>query len=105
MGVRRLLSLIGGLPQTSAVWRAAHDDGWTQQDELLATIVDMLGMNNQLILAVNSKKGAKLPEPVRFPRPWEKEEKTGLAREQSSTDEVRAFFGTQADDPARVVVR
>ena len=88
LGVRRLLSLISGLPRESALTRAATDE-WTQEDELLATVVDIIGVSNHMFLQANSTKGTRLPEPVHYPRPWEV---TADAHVQSSKDEVRAFF-------------
>ena len=91
LGVRRLLSLISGLPRTSALTRAANGE-WTQEDELLATIVDIIGVSNHMFLQANSKKGTLLPEPIHYPRPDEIDEDT---RVQSSPDDVRAFFTSE----------
>ena len=90
LGARRLLALVSGLPKDSALSRAAGGD-WTQEDELLATIVDLVGMSNHMFLQANSKKGTTLPNFVSFPRPWEAKAKVGKST-QSSTDDVRAFF-------------
>ena len=89
LGVRRLLSLMKGLPKDSALQRAAGND-WTQEDELLASIVDVLNVSNHLFLKANTKAGTTIPEPGYYPRPWENPD--GTSRTLSSPDEARAFF-------------
>lgn len=87
-GVRRLIALVGNLPRDSATARQLDTlDGWTQEHELLATIVDMMGENTRVALAAAGVK--KLPDPVRFPRPGE--DSTGK-RASSDKEDVRAFF-------------
>jgi hypothetical protein len=105
VGVRHLIALVRHLPDGSAVTRAAG--GWSQKEELLATVVDTLGVSNHMYLMAHSEKGTKLPDPVHFPRPWEdlKQEEAEVdttARAASTTDDVRAFFGTMAEDVNQV---
>ena len=81
-GARRLLSLMRWLPKDGAVAQAT-DSSWTQQDELLATIVEIIAATNQA--------------EIRYPRPWDEQgEKHDQPRAQSSLDEVRALTGTMA---------
>jgi len=91
LGVRRLLSLVGGLPRTSALTRSVNDN-WTQEDELLATVVDIIGVGNHMFLQANTKEGTNIGNPVHYPRPWE--DSTGT-RAQSDPDDVRAFFTSE----------
>lgn len=96
IGVRRLNALVSSLPADSATVRALDPNGgWTQEHELLASIVDFIGMSNHLFLSANvSDKDRKLlPKPSRFPRPWEAEEQESKL---SPHDEVLGFFGTMA---------
>lgn len=96
-GARHLISLVYNLPPNSATFRATDPhEGWDQVDELLATIVDMLGVNNHLLVATNTdaKERSRLPKPSAFPRPYEDNE--NLSEDEhgalSSSDEMRAFF-------------
>jgi hypothetical protein len=83
-----LVALVEHLPPGSATVRQLDpNDGWSQEQELLATIVDMMGENTRVLLAANGVK--KLPEPTRFPRPGD--DRLGK-RVQSDTEDVRAFF-------------
>jgi hypothetical protein len=51
-GCRRLLALIAGLPEDAAVWRQ-DKPGWSQQDELLATVAEAIdAWGRQIVLAV-----------------------------------------------------
>ena len=78
MGVRRLASLVRGLPSTSALFRSA-DATWTNETELAAMQVELTHLLLRTTIAINSKKGAQLPEALRIPRPWgtHKAEKRG----------------------------
>ena len=63
-------------------------EGWSQEHELLATAIDMLGENLKVSLAANGVKTRDLPN-TRFPRPWEDSQGR---RVQSDDADVRAFF-------------
>ncbi len=99
MSVRKLVALMRHLPEDNAVTRAVGY--WDQKSELLATIVDQIGLSNHLYVAAHVKEGTKIGDPVGFPRPWDdkprlkvKEETTEdtTAPEGSSYDDVRGFF-------------
>lgn len=97
VGVRRLNALVSALPVSSATARSADPDvGWSQEDELLASIFDVLGLSNHLFLSANvtDRDRKLLPGPTRFPRPWDEEEEP--ESKLSSHDEVLGFFGTMA---------
>lgn len=76
IGARRLEALINGLPPGSALHRAVDPDGWgagwTNQEELLAAICELIDTNNRLFLMANTKKNAKQPRPLHIPRPRDK---------------------------------
>lgn len=98
VGVRRLNALVSALPADSATVRSVDpNDGWSQEDELLASIFDVVGMGNHLFLSANvqEKDRKLLPKPARFPRPWDEDEEEVKAK-LSSHDEVLGFFGTMA---------
>lgn len=59
--------------------------------ELAASLVEVTDRNGRWFFQVNSKKGTPSPPPVNIPRPWDIDEKP----EPSTTDEVKAFFGTR----------
>lgn len=71
--VRRLLTHIAGLPPESAYRRELRGDraDWSQDTEILASIVDALGTLSHYYLAVNSEDSPD--QPARFPRPGELE--------------------------------
>lgn len=97
VGARRLLALLRNLPPDSASARALDpNEGWTQDQELMATVVDMLGVLEHRMLWANTKPNTKLPDPVTFPRPNTREVKE-LKRAPSSYDEVRAFFSKKSE--------
>jgi hypothetical protein len=70
VGVRRLAALVHGLPPTSAVFRA-NSAAWDDETELAAVQVELTHSLLRTLIAVNSKKGAQLPDPLRIPRPWD----------------------------------
>jgi hypothetical protein len=91
---------VSALPADSATVRSADlDDGWNQEDELLASIFDAVSLGNHYFLSANvaDKDRKSLPKPARFPRPWEEREREEDEKPKLSTsDEVRSFFGTMA---------
>lgn len=101
MGARRLLAHIAWLPEGSATQILAREYQWTQQDELLATIADLLSISNHYYLTshMEQKEAKKLDAPALFPRPWEESKIEEPAPVQSSHDDVRAFFMGNRNDP------
>lgn len=73
IGVRRLQSLTSGLPLESAVVRSYDPDrlgvGWGWQEDLLATLAELVDQTNRLIFAFNTKKGTRIPDAIFIPRP------------------------------------
>lgn len=57
----------------SALAKELHDDAWSIEAQLLATIADSLGIANWQRMG---KKHAPKPKPI--PRPWEKPKSTSL---------------------------
>lgn len=79
MGVRKLQSLIEGLPSDSALARDINPNtagsDWGVAEELLALAVEVLDVGNRQFVIVNSKKGSPAPKPIKIPRPWDRKEK------------------------------
>lgn len=92
--MRRLIALINGLPPGGALHRSidpARVD-WSQTDELLATLVEVVDIGNRDFAAVHSDKGSPPRKPIRVPRPGHEAE-PAPARRQATPEEMRAFFG------------
>lgn len=91
--MRRLAALILYLPPTSAVARIHQTaaDRWTQDHELLATLITVVDAASLRLVKLFAKKGTKLPKPVHVDRPYE----TKRPKPMSMSDpRVRAFFGS-----------
>lgn len=89
MSIRRLRALIRGIPPDSALQRAFDPNWrWSSTDELLSSLIEVTDRNGRWFAQVHARKGSKVPDPVRIPRPWEREEKSLV----SSPEQVRAFF-------------
>ena len=71
MSVRRLLTLTQHLPRDCALARSVlgHAAEWTNTEELLAAVIEVMDRGQLWFLQANSKKGARLPKPIRVPRP------------------------------------
>lgn len=85
MGVGKIESLIRGLPLESAFGRSMHPDsvgvGWGMSEELLASVCELLDVNNRQFATAHSKKGTKLPPALRITRPYTKPKRNATARE------------------------
>lgn len=70
-GVRRLLALVQGLSPTGSLARAMEPEvaGWTNESELLATLVEISDAHRINYVAAHSTKGTRLPKPLKVPRP------------------------------------
>ena len=58
--------------------RAVEDavsERWSNTDELLATLIELIDAWRLMWMQANTKKGARLPEPVRITRPYERNTK------------------------------
>ena len=84
-------ALIKGLPPESALARAVAPDmtDWRNQEELLATLIEVVDMSNRLYIQAHSEPHSKAPEPIEIPRPYRKQEPPP---KPSSPQEVRDFF-------------
>lgn len=105
VSARRLRALIEGLPLESRTARelGAHKPGEATGAELLALdlaaiTAELVSGSNYLFVKAHTKKGTRVPDPLKIPRTWRATEDDGPKR-QSTPDEVRAFFG------ARMTVR
>ena len=47
----------------------AYGQRWTQQDEMLATVIDLLYAMNRELIAQRARKKSDIPKPQRWPRP------------------------------------
>ncbi len=93
IGVRRLAVLVRGLPTRSAFAREVESDGqeWGATEELLATLVELVDMNNRLLYATAPLKHKRMWDPLRIPRPYA----AMMARnkkKQSTQSEVISFL-------------
>lgn len=91
LGIRRLRALIRGLPPGSAVHRALdpHSD-WTANEELLASLIEVVDLGNRWFFGANTKKGSQQPKPIKIPRPRDDEKEP---RKPSTPDEIQSFMG------------
>jgi hypothetical protein len=76
--------------------RAAAPDvaGWTNTDELLAALVEVVDYGNRLYLQVHAKKGSRPPKPIQIRRPGQPEaaDPPKKKRRQATGEEMRRFF-------------
>lgn len=89
-------ALIEGLPPESALYRA-HTKGWTQTDELLATLIQVVDQSNRLFVQVHSKPNSAVPPPIEIRRPWEPEPEA--QPKPSTADDVKRVFGLRYVGP------
>lgn len=95
IGVRRLHSLISGLPPTSALARELYPDtvgaDWGVTEELLATALELIDLGNRQFLMANSKSGTSAPKPIRITRPWE-----SSTKRSATLSEIGELMGGKA---------
>jgi hypothetical protein len=62
---------VKGLPSGSAVHKALDPDAWswTNTEELLATLIEVVDLSNRLFIAAHKDKKTPLPKPLIIPRP------------------------------------
>lgn len=75
--MRKVANLVRNLPPEAALRRALDPDGsaWSTSDHLLASILEVVDSHRVNYVAAHSKTGAKVPKPIRVPRPGEKKPK------------------------------
>jgi len=87
--VRRLGVLLRGLPRDSALWRdldLAARHGWGHNEELLATLLELVDLGNRQFVSANSKRGQVQPDPIIIRRP------TTPPKRRATPEETEAFF-------------
>lgn len=91
MGVRRLRSLVRGLPADGALAHALRDDLWdpAATDSMLALLCELVDYQNRLTLMAWGGKNQRKPQPLRIPRPGEVEEDPGETVTMSLVDLYR----------------
>jgi hypothetical protein len=89
IGTRRLWALTKFLPRGAQVHLELEPSVvWTQEDELLATLIEVVDVGNRTFIKANSKQGTKQPKPIVIPRPGRKSTKR-----MSSIEEQKKYFG------------
>ena len=89
ISARRAAVLVHALPDDSATARAATEHPhWRQIDELLATIAELVDVNNRAFIKVYSDPHSPQPEPIKIRRPWERPPERATA----TSEEMAAFF-------------
>lgn len=95
VGLRRLASLVNGLPPGGALDRALDPEGWGANwhhaEELLAMIAELLDRDWRQTVAMNSKRGATKPRPLRIPRPGDVRRRAAKIRNPDGW-EIRRFL-------------
>jgi hypothetical protein len=80
LSVRKIDNLINNLSLSSSLARKyMHDWGW--QEELLATLIEVVDVGNIQALAVGGVKKYDLPKQIKLPRPGAKEKRQATAQE------------------------
>lgn len=86
LGFRRIVGLLTWLPAEAALWRSMKVS-WTEDRELAAIQIELLDALRRTYIVANSKKGARMPDPVRIPRPWDAP-REGSSRRGTSLKEL-----------------
>jgi hypothetical protein len=74
VGLRRLRSLIAGLPTESATkFKPPDPKAWTRDQQLLALLAELVDYGNRNFIAAHTKKGSPQPKPIKIPRPGKQE--------------------------------
>lgn len=93
LSVRRFYSLTRWLPADAAIWRATSTT-WSVDNELQALTVELIDSLRRMYLQAHSKQGARLPDPIRVPRPWDTS-KEGRRKSGTTLGEMIAVMGMQ----------
>ncbi len=101
LSARRLLALVKGLPPGSALHRSVDPEGygWTNNEELLATLLEVTDLSNRMFYSANSGKNARQPVPLTVVRPGAAKSaakrSSGDSRkpQESSVEAIKKFMG------------
>ena len=88
LGFRRIVGLLTWLPAEAALWRSMKVS-WTEDRELAAIQIELLDSLRRTYIAANSKKGARMPDPIRIPRPWDSPREASSRRGTSLKELIR----------------
>lgn len=76
--------------------RVLHPDSlgsdWGITEELLAKIIEIIDLGNRQFVMANVKKGTRIPDPIRIPRPGELKK----SRRTASANEIVELLGGSA---------
>lgn len=70
----------------------AKRESWTNTDELLAMLIEVVDRGDRWFFQANSEKGTELPEPIVITRPGKNGSDPEEPR-QATAAEMKAFFG------------
>lgn len=81
--------LVKGLPDDSAVHR-----GWGMKQELAALTLQAVDLGNIMYYRAHTDGTSAAPQPIRFPRPWDEEQKAKEEEKDTgpSPEELTKFF-------------
>ncbi len=103
MTVRRLNVLVKALPPESATARDATH-GWGAQEELLATLCELVDRGDRWFYQAHTKPNTRPPEPITIPRPGRElpAPVPSVPRRTSSPEQIRAAGGKFIHTPGPV---
>lgn len=82
-------ALVEGLPPDGALARRDPHWRWTQTDDLLILVAQLIDHGNRLSHAATQK--SPIPHPIELRRPWESEPEPKMA----SVEDMRTFLGAK----------
>lgn len=84
--------MVVGLPKDSATSRAESDyPDWTQETEFLANVIEGVSALTVVFMKAWSEKGARIPDPITVPRPWDR----ARERRPATSQDLRKLFGSR----------
>jgi len=86
-----MLALVRGLPSDALVW-ANESSSWSMQLELSAVSVELLHAVCRLLMQQGGAKRARLPEPLRIPRPTDSTMTRRPSRPSFDPDKFTAYL-------------
>lgn len=102
ISAERMKALVNGIGINSALHRHLNEDWWRWgiQEELLATVCELLDAGNRAFIMANSEHPGKM-EPIKIPRPGgqtREEQKSGTTMAELLAMQPTIKKGEQVDD-------